>query len=632
MSIHHILNNNGLPHELADIDAWPEININNISKEKRKKVQKIRRAIKLYVSGFISLRHAAQKTGVKPGELRRQLLMCLLPSPEGGILGFRALIPYKRCRGYTRSDNGLSNFSGFLTKLFNEYDEIRVAVLNELKGKGDTGEKAIDINDIHEHFLNKCREVGITDTEYPFNTTTKAREGLRQYLLKYMEANPEKVTYQRFGKEAGRKISHTATFVKPSITRPYEVVELDAHKCDAIFSIMLEDENGLSQLRKLHRIWLILAIDVASRAVLGYSISLNRECSLEDALEAIEKTVIPHKRVNLTIPNLVYLPTAGFPSSKIKTCQWHLYDQISLDNAKILHSDLLHQMVARKIGASVHLGEAGQPEGRPFVERVFGTLTNLGLKRTPTSTGGNPSDIKCQTAKKANKKDEYHFHYDDFLQLIDVLIANYNGTMHRGIHCSPLDYIRIHLKQTDTIHHYVPTRLRETWRATVVYINATIRGSKAKGKRPYVQYQNAKYSNHVLSSNMALIGKSITLKVDTKDLRTFEASLQDGEILGVLRAKGNWGQVKHSLKTRKLICRLVREGEIFIHQQDPIDVALKYLKKHATRTTFHANQYTRVLKESGITHDIATNTDTIIHESTFDKEDEDWIQLRKTIT
>src|SRR5690606_16236502 len=90
----------------------------------------------------------------------------------------------------------------------------------------------------------------------------------------------------------------------------------------------------------------------------------------------------------------------------------------------------------------------------------------------------------------------------------------------------------------------------------VLRITVTVRGNAKQGKRPYVQFENAKYRSVVLSNNSGLIGKKLILHVYTEDLRSVRAFFEDHTELGLLKAQGVWGLSKHDLTTRKTICKL----------------------------------------------------------------------------
>lgn len=87
----------------------------------------------------------------------------------------------------------------------------------------------------------------------------------------------------------------------------------------------------------------------------------------------------------------------------------------------------------------------------------------------------------------------------------------------------------------------------------------TVRGNISTGKRPIINYEGAEYRNDTLAEDYSLVGLKLTFEIDTEDLRIIRAFLPDGSELGLLTARGKWGIIKHSLRQRKAINKLVHE-------------------------------------------------------------------------
>ena len=84
--------------------------------------------------------------------------------------------------------------------------------------------------------------------------------------------------------------------------------------------------------------------------------------------------------------------------------------------------------------------------------------------------------------------------------------------------------------------------------------------SAACGKRPYIQYKEAKYRNNILASSGEYVGKEITILIDLEDVSTVEAYNDKGYFLGTLTANGEYGRIPHSLKSRENAASLAREN------------------------------------------------------------------------
>ena len=100
---------------------------------------------------------------------------------------------------------------------------------------------------------------------------------------------------------------------------PYNIVQLDGHKIDMIYSVEVENEHGEVIRMPATRAWLITVMDVATRAIIG---------------QAIYNAIKPHKKTNFSHESLKYPENDGFPSLCIPETKWAAFDVIMLDNAK----------------------------------------------------------------------------------------------------------------------------------------------------------------------------------------------------------------------------------------------------------------------------------------------------------
>ncbi|MBK7053095.1 MAG: hypothetical protein IPH54_21845 [Rhodoferax sp.] len=77
---------------------------------------------------------------------------------------------------------------------------------------------------------------------------------------------------------------------------------------DLRLKVVVKDPLGFEQQFEIERIWLLVIIDVYSRAVLGYHVSLNREYSRYDVIRTIEAALEPHRPMAFTLPGVGYGP------------------------------------------------------------------------------------------------------------------------------------------------------------------------------------------------------------------------------------------------------------------------------------------------------------------------------------
>ena len=54
---------------------------------------------------------------------------------------------------------------------------------------------------------------------------------------------------------------------------PFEEVEFDGHKLDLRLTLKVQDPYGMDTYLEVSRIWILVVIEVVSRAILGYAVA-----------------------------------------------------------------------------------------------------------------------------------------------------------------------------------------------------------------------------------------------------------------------------------------------------------------------------------------------------------------------
>ena len=79
-----------------------------------------------------------------------------------------------------------------------------------------------------------------------------------------------------------------------------------------------EDVAGVVEDIDVNRVWLLVVIDVYSRAILGWNLVLSAEYDRNDVVRTIQQClVLQRKRTQLSIPGLRYASAGGFVSEAI---------------------------------------------------------------------------------------------------------------------------------------------------------------------------------------------------------------------------------------------------------------------------------------------------------------------------
>ena len=383
----------------------------------------------------------------------------------------------------------------------------------------------------------------------------------------------------------------------PAPGQALDVVEFDGHRLDVRLKVVVRDPLGFEQAFEIERIWLLVIIDVWSRAVLGYHVSLDREYSRYDVIRTVEATLEPHRARRFTLPGVGYGALGGFPSGKLPELGYATWQWIKLDRAKANLSDDVRHALAEFVGCFVDFGPAHTPDDRPYIERFFGSIATNLSSRLPGYTGSNARDVRRALADpKGNLR--LHVSLDELEELLEAALATYNATPHDGLNGrTPLEAVEHSVRGRAAMLNWLPEAKRRTLCLMHTPRRATVRGYLAQGQRPHINFHGVRYSNAVLASTTAFLGQELRLYYNNQDLRAVRAFGPDGAEIGVLKAQGAWGEIVHDLKLRQEIVRLRGRKQLasalnhdFLQQY----VEQKFAK--AKRTRRAASELTRTLR------------------------------------
>ncbi|MCW3618688.1 hypothetical protein K6Y76_37290, partial [Burkholderia cenocepacia] len=105
--------------------------------------------------------------------------------------------------------------------------------------------------------------------EWPLNTVSLGYFSIRRYVEKVLLANPKAMAHEAGGPDLVKKLA-TGDGVQRPVTRFMQRVEMDAHKTDGRFCVLLPQIGGGFVEKIVHRIWVVVLLEVVSRAVIGY--------------------------------------------------------------------------------------------------------------------------------------------------------------------------------------------------------------------------------------------------------------------------------------------------------------------------------------------------------------------------
>lgn len=611
MSRRKLIESIEIDSELLNTTNWPSVNINSLNDEDLITFQNRKEAIEMYI-GDRTLKEIKNKTGIDRKELNKFYKNCLTEDEDGRIFGFRALIPRKTIAKYSRTEipnstnlKPYANFNGAFTLLLKTYpclkEEIDTSYFNK-KNKSII-DRNIKIKQIHKKFIDKCRQIGLkAPYDYPFNTKELGRRSLYNYIEDLEQRNMVAAS-NRHSEEAGRLAENSGYLdndFSPNILMPFERVQFDGHKIDISIAIIFETPSGDEVIKVMDRLWLLVIMDVSTSAVLGHYLSTNKEFNSSDVLHCFQNSIIPWEPLKLETPGLKYPENSGIPSGLIKEAEWALWDELYYDNAKANLSRIVKDRAKRIIKCHINAGKSKSPTKRPLVERFFGLLEENGFGRMPNTTGSHPKDTRRKNPEEQAIK--YQITLKEIEELTDVLIADYNSTPNEGTSfASPLESMQQKLLKDPYIRQLSPEE-RDTVAFLCIETNRQVKGSIKNGRRPYIQYENVRYTNELLLKSPGLIGKKLDLVVNIDDLRFITAYLPDGSELGKLVGSSYWGKTKHSLAIRKEIYKLKNKKLIhFTLKDDPIQMFEKYLRGKAVTHKSYRNKLASFEKATTIT-------------------------------
>ncbi len=554
------------------LESWPSVDDNTLIGKRRDIFRRRQRAVALYAEG-LSLHEIVKQTKIERRQLYRLLERCIAIHQDGRPFGFRALIPNQWVRNFTRQKHlntlvsgGSRGTAGAFVALLERYPRInswlqqqlrdRQVFIEQISTDSDLRLRLRGLAALHTAFLNQCRLAGITAADYPLNTDKTAKGALRAAVKAELLR-----TFGTSARAAGAKRlkglpRSTDDATAPAASRALEVVEFDGHRLDVRLKIVVQDPLGFEQSFEIERVWLLAILDVATRAVLGYHLCLEREYSRYDVIRTIEKALEPHRMLTLNLPGLSYYQGGGFPSVELPELGYASWQWLKLDRAKAnLADDTLHAL-CEFVGCFVDVGPAHSPDDRPYIERFFGTLASTLSSRLPGYTGSNPQDLRrALSDPKTNLR--LILSLSELEQILEVALARYNGTPHSGLNSrTPLEAMHLAVRGRGELLQWLPELKRRTLCLMQSPTLMRVRGYLAQGRRGHVNFHGVRYTNDVLAASAVFLGKQLRCYYNNQDLRTVRAFLPDGTEIGLLKAQGMWGEIVHDLKLRKEIMKL----------------------------------------------------------------------------
>lgn len=573
---------------LLDLDLWPGVDDSLLPEEQRNRFRRMAAALRDYAMGR-SMHAVLHEANISRAQLLRAFVRCVTFHPDGQLYGWRGLLPGAARKRYVRTTPATtaSGSAGALHQLFGAIPGLRDRLTNLVLKRGRGPHEArISGQSIHKAFIDECRLANIPVTQWPFTARQKGRRSIDRFIREVLISNPERAARTRYGQVAVSKLLTGIGENRLMLAMaPFDVAEMDGHRIDMIGGVGIPTPQGVVWV-PIERIQLLIIADGCSGAIIGYHAVVRRECRSSDILEAATHLTIPWRPRELRVPGMAYINGAGLPLGVVPGLSSCAFAALMVDNALINIGFAVTDRLRSRLGCAVNWGPVRKWMRRPLIERINKSLEQAGFQRVVSTTGSHPKDPRRDDPAGAAVKNCLGL--EELLDLIDVVIANYNATSSEGhFSLSPLEVLAQTAAGTAcaTLLPTLPPANGLRPELNRLVFTATIRGSLEKGSRPAIKFERQNYTNKVISRDFQLVGKKVLLHVDPNDIRVLEVYLAEtGESLGKICVMGRWRRQPHSLEFRRQINRAIADKRLIVPEgMDPVTAMHDALKRRAAK-------------------------------------------------
>lgn len=505
--------------ELWDFNNWGTIDSSSLKSKREEKHNRNVRIVKAVLDKK-SITSVADQNGVSKGFVTQIMDRCTEESEDGEKLLIAGLIPYRRLKKYERSipvsrykeigDQGSWNVT------FINYPLAISTVLTRLK-KSLNREKNAEVMtkaSTHRLLLRQLISSGHNGSDFPFSGD---REGYVSFCKHYD---------QWVGEITMPKPHWDAGLIKTSNLRAYDEIQIDEQSLDLTVSHDFFLDGRLVAAR-LSRISIIVAIDVATGAVIQYHVCVTAAPSHEDVIFLLHKMREPWRPKKLLQDHLRFTPEAGFPTSTDDIYQLVCPGVIKLDNALAHHANRVRKVICSDFHSTMNLGRRRKPKDRNLIEGFFNILNTL-THRYDSTTGSSPTDPIKEPPK--NYKTPPILNIDYFEEHLEIFISAYNAKPHSNQNgFTPLESLSIQAKKYPLPIDYTYREKRES--AFFDSKECIVRQNKKNRRRPHINFATLTYRGACLC-DAGLVGKKVRVKYDIRDVISVKVFDLNGKLLG----------------------------------------------------------------------------------------------------
>lgn len=442
-------------------------------------------------------------------------------------------------------------------------------LIDDFTGVIHPGRPGIAFEKLHRAVID-CLDKSPAKGMYPCNAPDLGRRAFLRMMRSRLAQSAREIVIADVGDATtqtldGRSIVPIASFDR---------IEIDSHAIDLRARVEIEVGGKIVQ-KDVEQLWITVAIDVVSRAIVAWVLHFSRSPSTDDILDLFSLLIAPWARSAFPYTGLSYFPGAGMPNSVPKAGCTLRPIELAMDSASFQANERVIWSCCRALGAIIHLGIPASPEVRGIIEAFFKTFETRFIRKLPGSfippsqLGDEPTPSSVQGAKPMLTSHEVLW------EIIEYCITRYNSTPHPGNgNLSPLERI----ERDETSEVWPPVRM--PFKATVDTLlsgSASVRITRRES--PQVHFLYARYSSPELAMLSAYFGRPLRATYRRDDVSVLYLSTDDGRPLATLRACRPWGGVPHSEKMRKRVSQWMRSNKVDARTMDCAVTA--YIEAHS---------------------------------------------------
>lgn len=545
---------------LEESKDWPKAAFQHLPKDRQDIYKRNRDAVVAIRDSSSTVAEAAKAHKMSRDEIYRIVDRAATKHPDGALWGWRAFVPYSAVGTYTREkelpSSGKFGYAGAFGALLAKYPTLVSWIETNFFRSGPDGSlvRKTSVKKLNRAFLTEVRKLYKEDgldpaNHYPLNKRHSGGRSLAEYVRKMAETKLAKHALADTPEIAALLNRRMVEGQQLVATRPYEIVQADGHELKLAVKLKIKRPDGTKVELIVPRLWLIVFMDVYSRAILGYTVvpyeNYNASDVLTGAAAALYGTPDRFPRMEGSEYPGKSLPVDFEP--KLAGACW---DILSFDNAMAHLAAAVGAKMIDVVNCAICRGMPGVPEFRAYIERAFKRIQeDGGLAHLAASRYGG---------RDVNPKQAINLEF--LLPLIDAVIWEYNFETVTEANYGRTPYEALLEARDDLLLRKVGADCWGRAHFTTRQVTKTVRGNVKEGHPPYVEFHGARYSGKVLLERPDLIGKRVIFEYDEDDVLWGRIYTEKGHELGRVKAGGSrWGRRPHSLRLRLHIIQMIED-------------------------------------------------------------------------